>query len=589
MTFSYLGPDPLDVQIETALTRLAAGEPPSQIETTQVDFKEEPGRRRRGTVVPGGPQSDEAARYFAGELACLANTPGGGALIVGVADDGQRIGTELDKDWLRHRIYELTSHQLLVTAQVVEIDQTRLLVLRATESAQAVKWDSKYKWRVNDHCVDVDLTSWTNERFQRVGIDWSSMPSGHTLDDVSPTAVEIARNYLTEAGENSTIDLAKATTPDLLRRMNLVDGGGRLNNAGSLLFVETPHEGIDYMHRDVAGGDSTARVRGTGPLIVQFDEVIKATRRANRTIHVTLDGVVHGQHRAIPDRAAREAIVNGIVHRDWHSAQPTVVEHIGDRLVISSPGGFVGGVTPRNIVTHPAAARYRTLADAMANLRIAEREGIGVDRMVGDMLATGRPAPVIEEIDGPYVRVALVGGDPDERMMQFLAKIHGDTTGDINALLLIDHLCRHGWIDSDRAANLLQRAANEADEALDRLSRALISGRPVIVPVKGVRVGQPPAWRFSDAAREELGHRAGKLNTPGERDAQIIRWAVARGRVSTTEIADLVGVTGTTANTISKNLEKLDLLAAGRENKAGRGFFYVPTDSAIALAQRSTP
>jgi ATP-dependent DNA helicase RecG len=34
----------------------------------------------------------------------MANTPGGGALVVGVADDGTVLGTELDADWLRHRI-----------------------------------------------------------------------------------------------------------------------------------------------------------------------------------------------------------------------------------------------------------------------------------------------------------------------------------------------------------------------------------------------------------------------------------------------------------------------------------------------------
>ena len=49
----------------------------------------------------------------------------------------------------------------------------------------------------------------------------------------------------------------------------------------------------------------------------------------------------------------------------------------------------------------------------MAALRLAEREGIGVDRMVRDMLAVGHQAPEISEESGPTVRVALIGGDPD--------------------------------------------------------------------------------------------------------------------------------------------------------------------------------
>lgn len=67
---------------------------------------------------------------------------------------------------------------------------------------------------------------------------------------------------------------------------------------------------------------------------------------------------------------------------------------------MTSSGGFIGGITPSNIITHPAVPRYRSLAEAMASLWLGEREGIGVDRMVRDMLAIGRPEPGISEIAG---------------------------------------------------------------------------------------------------------------------------------------------------------------------------------------------
>jgi ATP-dependent DNA helicase RecG len=75
--------------------------------------KEEPGRRGAGgKIVPGGDRNDPAARYLAGEMSCMANSPGGGAIILGVADDGTRIGTDLDGEWLRHRIWQLTDGKL---------------------------------------------------------------------------------------------------------------------------------------------------------------------------------------------------------------------------------------------------------------------------------------------------------------------------------------------------------------------------------------------------------------------------------------------------------------------------------------------
>ena len=42
---TFLGPDPLQEQIEQILKSLDSGKPPKEIEVTQVDIKEEPGRR----------------------------------------------------------------------------------------------------------------------------------------------------------------------------------------------------------------------------------------------------------------------------------------------------------------------------------------------------------------------------------------------------------------------------------------------------------------------------------------------------------------------------------------------------------------
>lgn len=67
-----------------------------------------------GIIIEGQPPNEEAARYLAAEMDCFANTPGGGAIILGVADDGTRIGTRLDAEWLRHRIWEPANKQLLM-------------------------------------------------------------------------------------------------------------------------------------------------------------------------------------------------------------------------------------------------------------------------------------------------------------------------------------------------------------------------------------------------------------------------------------------------------------------------------------------
>ena len=74
------------------------------------------------------------------EVACFANTPGGGALILGVEDSqGTVLGTELDIEWLRQRIDEAVQ----VAPDIVEhhlggAQGLRVLVLYVPQAKEPV-------------------------------------------------------------------------------------------------------------------------------------------------------------------------------------------------------------------------------------------------------------------------------------------------------------------------------------------------------------------------------------------------------------------------------------------------------------------
>ena len=597
---TFEAPAALDDEIREALDLLEKGRAPFEIETARVDFKEEPGRRvRGGGVLPGGRESEEAAKLLAGEMACMANTAGGGAIVLGVSDDGARIGTALDAEWLRQRIFELTERRLTVAARPLVLGGCRLLVLSASEALELVPYKGRFRWRVNAACVDVDVTSWHDRRLYRSGYDWSAQPSGHSVGDVNPAAVEVARRYLLEngAGGRDPTRLAAATNEDLVRRLNLVDGDGGLTNAGALLFVGTPEIGIDYIRREAPGGDSTHRIprsgrpwsdtfdesfgplasrqeAGSRPLLEQFAAVEQAMGVANALVHVP-DGFAVHQIDSIPPRAMREALVNGLAHRDWHSPQPTTVEHVGSALTVTSPGGFIGGVDPSNIITHPAAPRHRSLAEAMAAIRLGEREGIGVDRMTAAMLALGHPPPVFCEIDGPYVRVTLTGGEPDREWFRFVGALPPYAQGDLDLLLVVHCLLERGWTDAPSATGVLQRPLPETGPVLRRVAGEEISGGPILQTVRGSPDELPPAFRLSDRARRHFAARLEPSGTRTSRESLMLDFARSRRRISSTEAADLAGVTPAHAAQVLAALAEDGHLAASRPNRRGRGFHYI--------------
>ena len=94
------------------------------------------------------------------------------------------------------------------------------------------------------------------------------------------------------------------------------------------------------------------------------------------------------------------------------------------------------------------------------------------------------------------------------------------------------------------------------------------------------QLAESPARRLSDRARRELAPRLGGWLPPAARPRLVVGWARHRGRVSTTEVSDLVGVAVNVAGELLKALEEQGQLAPGRTTRLGRGFFYVPTPEA---------
>ena len=175
------------------------------------------------------------------------------------------------------------------------------------------------------------------------------------------------------------------------------------------------------------------------------------------------------------------------------------------------------------------------------------------------------------------VRVSLFGGEAHAEVVGLFAGL--DPPGaarDLDAVLLIDHLASNHWVDAAIAEAPLQRSRGETEAAIERALRVEFESEPVLAAIKGIPANAERAYRLSDRARTQLAGTLARLDSPADRSDAIVRWAHHRGRVSSTEVADLLGLSVVRAGQILTELENGGLLAPGRETKAGRGFFYVP-------------
>lgn len=569
----------LEVLVDGALAKLGGGMLPDAIEREQIDFKEEAGRRGPGgTLTVGDPHNEEAARHLANEVACMANTPGGGAIVVGVEDrNGRLLGAALDAEWLRHRVYEHVGVAPGVKERVVQ--GIRLLTLYIAQAREPVEDVSgRIRWRTGGHCTPVDRAEWWLSRQRDAGYDQMAAATQRTESDVASGAVVAARRYLTSwAKERGTDPDGNGTggqSPrELLTTLGVLDPEGRLSAAGALMFCPSDRTYITLSVLDVEGGELLAAPRDLAgrSLLEQIEWVDDRLDTLNTSLRVTADpGFAQPSVRRLPPGAIREAVLNGVVHRDWMQHDPVEVTWIDEdsALQVVSPGGFTGGVTAENVLTQ-RHARYPALADLCRALHLVEKQGLGVDRMYRDMVVLGHRPPMIVEEPGPRVRTRLAGGPPVVPVVNLISTVRPEPRQrDVRVALIIHTLLHHPFTTAGRLTGILQREIPEVEEALETAADCLTGTEPLLVRYKDVWT---LSWDAVSAAKrrtsyEDL-HRRGVLTymRPDINVAAAIArdWLTDHERYTSGDHVNLTGLTYAGARGQLERLEQAGLLVRG--------------------------
>jgi predicted HTH transcriptional regulator len=161
--------------------------------------------------------------------------------------------------------------------------------------------------------------------------------------------------------------------------------------------------------------------------------------------------------------AFHEGYLNALVHRDYSSDGMVTVTYTADRLVITSPGCFYGGVTAENITRHEPRHRNKALARMLMAHQLVDRAGMGVMRMGIRSLVYGRSFPEFREASD-CVEVSMQA----EFLRPGITVItldHLDTWG-IPELLVLNHVYEEGFV----AAHFIEQQLEKfVDDPWDRL------------------------------------------------------------------------------------------------------------------------
>lgn len=558
-------------EAEAAISAVLAGALAKDLETETVDFKEElgsvdPRTKSRRSIDP---HDERASAAIATEAACMANSPGGGTLIVGVADElagpAAFVGAHLDVTWLRQRIWALTTpHLSLDEFEERTVAGARIYLMDIAHNLGEIYVDQKLRVRFGDRCIEPTPSQARDLLERRRGFDWSAEPSGLRYEDAIPEALSSARRHYSEAH-----DEVPDSDLEIARRMGvLLDPAAanpELNRAGALLLApfEPSIEQVVLLQTPAEGVPSRRDVRGSAPLLPLFDAAISLLRDHAFPATPEIVGVQRRAIRAIPEGAFREALVNAVMHRDYQLGHLTVNGWvIGDPATVfkvRSPGGFPPGVVPDRLLSSPSRPRNRALTQALRVLGIAEAEGIGIATMFRLMLRDGHAEPSVLE-DGGDVVVVLSGGSPDRPTRAFFDALAGRDPGiehEVQAAIAITQLLSAPVLRPERLGRAAQTTPVQAMRMLERLAADDVLDRLL----DGSR-----SFRLSEAARNTLAPRiAYRTRAAAEKQWEEIEALLDTGEeISSVDVRALLRVSQPRAARIIRTL-----IADGRLSPAG--------------------
>lgn len=377
-------------------------------------------------------KTDINDREITKAVACLANG-GGGVLLLGVTDGGvvegarHRHGGSTQPHRVAAYIQNTTNPPLGVdvTLEMVQGLEILRIDVPAAEPGPVGTKDGLFTKRVLDvqghpQCLPMTVQEIVSMGMVTQGQDYAAaVARGASMDDLDPREFDRFRDLCRSSGDA----LGNLSDGDVLKALGLVPLGNPVSLGAVLLFgrseaVERWVPNAEFLLQDLRAGAHGANERVVGPLLQVAEALGRFTNERNSTTEL-MAGIHRIDVPLIPSVTRREAVANALVHRDYSSVGPTVIQITEDEFVVSSPGGFPPGVTVINILDQ-SRPRSPILASAFKRAGLVERRGKGVNDMFEQQLRAGRDVPDYARSTTQSVVVAVPLGTADLDLVRFL-------------------------------------------------------------------------------------------------------------------------------------------------------------------------
>lgn len=211
---------------------------------------------------------------------------------------------------------------------------------------------------------------------------FDELPSKYKKDDVSFTLLNATFKKETGKGLDNEKDYLS---------LGLMTQDGHVTNGGLLLSDQvflthsrifcTRWKGLKKGSVDI---DALDDKEYSGNLITLLENAETFVKN-NTKVSWKIEGLRRVESHEYPRDAVREAIVNAIIHRDYHIIGSEIhIDMFDDRLEITSPGGMMDGslIQNKDIISVSSMRRNKVISDIFGRIDFMERRGSGLVKIL---------------------------------------------------------------------------------------------------------------------------------------------------------------------------------------------------------------
>lgn len=460
-----------------------------------------------------------------GDLVGMANTDGGW-LFLGIEDDGTVTGVDNQHkncQFMEANIQDNTIPSLFVKSHIEIWEGKEVLAIEVPVSRQLMMTaEGRYlRRRLKTDGTPETIALKPHEIMQRLSYIQAIDPSAQVIEELSadealsPLERERLRNVIrTYHGETVLLELSDNELDRALGFVRERNGQFFPTIAGLLMIghedcIRQYVPSHEVLFQVLDGINVLANPPAMKCSLLQtFEKVdlLFQSRIVEQELQVGLFRVPVPNYER---DAFREGFVNALVHRDYFRVGAVQVQLQKNALTIISPGGFLEGINPNNILTTPPMARNVLLAEAVKRIGLAERTGRGIDKIYTAMLRSGHAIPDYSSSNNTAVVLKLDSAELDENYIKMIVSEESrlQRAMPLDALIVLSVLKTERRATISMLCSKIQKSPSE--------TRAIVEWLIELGMVEGIGNGSARRYMLSSKVYSVTDNKAGYARQRG--------------------------------------------------------------------------